>query len=334
MACDKLRTLIFACLQTMNAPESSPRIVVGFCTYNRADRLPALVGALRSQTCDEPFELLAVDNNSTDDTPNVLHALAERAGPRLRIARELQQGIVPARNRLIEEAAGADFLIMMDDDELPQLGWVQAGLSALRDGGFDCVGGKVRVKFAPEPRPAWLVDELLGFLAEVDHGDKPFEITNHGTPIWTANVGYRTSLFRQDLRFDSRYSRVGKGVGGGEDVVMFNRLLALGCRMAYQPGMVVEHFVESWRLRRSYFLRLHFTSGLRAGLYAPDVPGRSIFGAPLYLYHQALGQAWRTLRAAARQGHWLRQGMNFTYALGHIVGAQRRARTQPDLPSA
>jgi len=311
----------------MTNSTSTPRVVVAFCTYNRADRLPGLVAALRAQACDEPFELLVVDNNSSDDTPGVLRALAKQPGRRLRVVRELQQGIVPARNRLVEEAAAAEFLLMMDDDELPLSGWVQAGLVALRDEGFNCVGGRVRVKFDPQPRPAWLRDELLGFLAEVDHGDEPFVITGHGTPIWTANVGYRTSLFKDGLRFDLRYSRVGKDVGGGEDVVMFERLLTLGCRMGYSPGMGVEHFVESWRLHRGYFLKLHYTSGLLAGLHATDVSGRTLFGAPLYLYPQALRQAWRTLAAVTGgRGRWLRQGMNFTHACGRIVGTWRRAR--------
>ena len=318
----------------MTDPNQLPRVVVAFCTYNRSGRLPGLVAALRAQACDEPFDLLAVDNNSTDDTSKVLRVLAEQTGPRLRSIKELKQGIVPARNRLLAEAAGAEFLLMLDDDELPQPGWLQSGLAALRDQGLDCVGGRVRVNFEPHGRPAWLRDELLGFLAEVDHGQADFTIIDDSTPIWTANVGYRMALFAEGLRFDARYSRAGKAVGGGEDVVMFQTLLGLQVHMGYRPHMAVDHFVEPWRLCRRYFLRLHFSSGLRAGLHATDVSGRTLFGVPLYLFPQALRQAWRTVRIAlgSERSRWLRQGMNFTHACGRIVGTLRRAQLPHTAP--
>jgi glycosyltransferase involved in cell wall biosynthesis len=304
-----------------------PRLVVGFCTYNRSARLPALVAALRQQACDEPFEIVAVNNNSSDDTVAVLTRLQALQGVRLHWVTEAAQGIVPARNRLLDEARVGEFLLMLDDDELPRPGWVQQGLKALRDEGLECVGGRVHVCFDPLPRPRWLEPELLGFLAEVDHGDVPRPIVDHATPVWTANVGYRMSVFADGLRFDMRYSRVGKDVGGGEDVRMFEALLAQGRRMGYRPGMEVDHFVEPWRLRRSYFLRLHFSSGLRAGLHGTEVGGRTLLGTPLYMFPQALRQAWRTLALLLTdRSRWLRQGMNFTHACGRIVGTMRRAR--------
>lgn len=301
------------------------RVVLGFCTYRRAARLSALVQALRAQRCDEPFSILVVDNNSPDDAQAVLARLAAEPGAPLRFVTESEQGIVPARNRLLAEAAGAEFLLMLDDDELPEPGWLQQGLAALRDEGLDCVGGRVRVQFEAHERPSWLGPELLGFLAEVDYGDAAFAIRDAATPVWTANVGYRMSLFADGLRYDRRYSRVGAAVGGGEDVIMFETLLQRGCRIGYRPTMVTQHFVEPWRLKRSYFLRVHYASGLRAGLYAtPDSP-RRLFGAPLYLYPQALRQALRTLVSMLGMQPWVRQGMNFTNACGRIVGARRRA---------
>lgn len=45
-----------------------PKLIVAFCTYNRASRLPALVNALRQQACPLPFEILAANNNSLDNT--------------------------------------------------------------------------------------------------------------------------------------------------------------------------------------------------------------------------------------------------------------------------
>jgi hypothetical protein len=183
------------------------------------------------------------------------------------------------------------------------------------------------VHFQPRQRPHWLGEDLLGFLAEVDYGVAPFWITEQSTPVWTANVGYRMSLFADGLRFDARYNREGKAIGGGEDVMMFHDLLKRGARIRYRPDMVVRHFVEDWRLRRRYFLQLHYISGYKKGRWELGSHPREIFGVPPFLLSQA-GRQW--VRTAA---HWtggkpgfLRQAMNGMYALGMIAGTFRRWR--------
>src|SRR3569832_2407380 len=95
------------------------KLTFAFCTYNRASRLPSLVAAMRYQQCPVPFEILAVNNNSTDATLTKLHALAAQPGAPLRIMTKLSQSIVPARNRAIEESLDSDCLVFIDDDELP-----------------------------------------------------------------------------------------------------------------------------------------------------------------------------------------------------------------------
>ncbi len=211
------------------------KITIAICTYNRSNRLRGLVAALRAQQASAPVEILFVNNNSSDDTTQVLDALASEPGFPLRHVTEMRQGISHARNRAIEEAltSGSDHMLVMDDDELPQPGWLEAAATALRDTGADCVGGRVRVVFDDAPRPTWLGDDLLGFLAEVNHGNVPFWITGTDTPVWTANIAYNMRVFRNDpqLRFDLRYNREGTGVGGGEDVMMFESFLQRGLRI-------------------------------------------------------------------------------------------------------
>lgn len=301
------------------------KLTYAFCTYNRQDRLPALVAAMRAQQCPIPFDILAINNNSKDDTLQVLAKLAATPGPALRFVNEEEQGIVPARNRAIQEALDSDILVFVDDDELPQPGVLQAACHAILEEGADCAGGRVRVDFTPNERPRWLGDELLGFLAEVDHGPQAFWIETADTPIWTANVAYATRLFRDDsqLRFDRRYNRAGSDVGGGEDAIMFRELLARKARLRYRPDMVVHHFVEPWRLHRGYFLRLHYRAGQRYGRFQlPEYP-RTLFGVPPFLLFQFLRQCSRTVWARQR----LRQAMNASHALGTLLGyAQRKPR--------
>jgi glycosyltransferase involved in cell wall biosynthesis len=302
-------------------------LTFAFCTFNRANRLERLVAAMRAQRSPVPFEILAINNNSADHTVQVLDELARQPGAPLRWVTEPVQGIVAARNRAIAEAIDSDILVFIDDDEVPQPGLLEAASDAILHEGAQCVGGRVVVDFTTLQRPRWLRDELLGFLAAVDYGKSPFWIRDEGTPIWTANVAYDVRLFRDDpsLRFDQRYDRVGKGIGGGEDFKMFTALLQSGARIRYRPEMSVLHAVEPWRLKRRYFLRVHYRSGMRRGKFELPIYPRLLLGVPPFMLAQFTAHCWTTVRFALR-GHpsVLRQAMNATFALGAIVGYRQR----------
>lgn len=304
-------------------------LTVAFCTFKRADRLNRLVGALRAQSCTVPFEILAVNNNSPDNTLEVLAALQGEPGPALRVATETTPGIVPARNRALTEAADSDFLVFIDDDELPHPGLLQAAYDALSREGADCAGGRVLIDFSPHGRPRWLGDDLLGFLAAVDHGPEAFWITDEQTPVWTSNIAYRMAFIREHgLRFDARYNRKGASAsdfGGGEDVIMLRRLLALKAKIRYRPDMTVDHGVEPTRLNRRYFLRLHYLAGVRKGIHEMPAFPRTVLGVPPFLAVQALRQGFQAaLMTARQQPHALRQWMNVTHALGLMRGLNIR----------
>lgn len=302
-------------------------LTFAFCTYNRADRLDALVAAMRAQACPLPFDILAVNNNSGDHTEAELQRLAALPGATLRHVTETKQGIVPARNRAIAESLDRDILVFIDDDELPEPGLLTAACDALMREGARCVGGAVRVDFSPHVRPRWLGKELLGFLAEVDHGDQPLWLTDDSRLLWTANIAYDMSLFRDDpdLRFDRRYNRIGADVGGGEDAAMFRTLVSRGVPIRYRPDMVTRHFVEAWRLHRRYFLRLHYRAGERFGQYAMQDVGGGPLGVPPFMIRQWLEHTLRWgIMLLGRHPQSVRQGMNASHALGSLVGYRRR----------
>lgn len=303
-------------------------LTFAFCTYNRADRLERLVAAMREQASSLPFEILAVNNNSTDRTADVLDGLSQAPGAPLRWVNEPEQGIVPARNRAIEESLGSSILVFIDDDEVPLPGLLETAVRAILEEGADSVGGRVIVDFSENPRPAWLGDELLGFLAEVDHGNSPFWIQDASTPVWTANVAYDMDLFRGEpaLRFDGRFNRAGKVFGGGEDVAMFEALLDRRARIRYEPKMQVLHSVEPWRLRRRYFLALHYHAGIRYGTYRVPSYSKTILGIPPFLVSQLTKQVLKTASILiTRKEPALRQAMNASHALGTIRGYLKKA---------
>ncbi len=303
------------------------KIIVAICTYNRADRLPALVDALRRQDCPIQCEILAVDNNSKDDTQNVLEGLAAKKGIPLRYVKEEQQGIAYARNRAIEEALGSTFLAFIDDDEMPEPGWLETAVDALEVEGADCVGGEIRIGLAIEKCPGWLGEELRGFLGEVRQAPDPFWIVDRSSPVWSGNIAYNIKVFARGLRFDERYNRSGFGIGGGEDAVMFNTLLEQGARIRYRPDMAVEHIVEDWKLKRSYFLKLHHMAGWKQGRWDESRYRREILAVPPFMLVQAMRHMARTFGLIVQGKHGvMRQAMNAAHALGMIQGRVTRWR--------
>lgn len=304
--------------------EDQLELTVAICTYNRADRLPGLIRRLRSQEVDVAWGILVVDNNSTDSTSAVLSGLMSEPGVSLRVVKEIVQGIVHARNRAVAESLRSAYLLFMDDDEVPvSHGMLQAAVNALRDDGAACVGGKISLGFEPVERPAWLGDELLRFLGRLDHGPEPFWIRSESTPVWSGIVAYRTSLFKDDpaLRFDMRFNRAGHGIGGGEDQMMFLELLRREVPIRYQPQMEVIHFIEPFKLKRRYFIKLHYLSGVRFGRYESGPMPRTICGVPPYMIRQSFQYLIDVgMRCLRREKKALRHGMIFSYSLGAIYG--------------
>lgn len=300
-------------------------VTIAICTYNRSALLPGLVGALRAQQCPLCFEILVIDNNSSDATQNVLEQLMALPGAALRWVCETRQGIVYARNRAITETAASEYLVFIDDDELPQPGFINAALDALSREGAECVGGHITVDFTAHSRPHWLEDDVLGFLGALDYGSQPLWIENTATPLWSGNIAYRRALFeRLCLHFDVRYNRAGDGLGGGEDAAMFRTLMAAGTRMRYRPDMAITHRVDATKLRRRYFLRLHWLAGCKFGQFETLDYARTWFGIPPFMLIQALKHTGKALvMIVTRRPTALRQAMNAAHAWGMIRGTRQ-----------
>lgn len=304
-------------------------LTIAFCTFKRVNRLEKLVAELRAQNCPVPFDILAINNNSPDNTLEILDGLKTQPGAALHIVTETAPGIVPARNRALTEAKDSDILVFIDDDELPQPGFIAAAYDAIANEGAQCAGGRIDVDFSPHARPKWLDDEVAGFLGRLDHGRSPFWIDDNQTPVWSGNIAYSMAFFRAHpmLRFDANYNREGEGVGGGEDAMMLHALLALDARIRYRPDMAVWHSVDGWKLKRRYFLKLHYQAGLRKAQFGmPDFPAR-ILGMPPFMLRQLFNHCLKTIGLffTGKPG-LIRQAMNTANTLGTLVGYRRRTR--------
>jgi GT2 family glycosyltransferase len=218
-----------------------------------------------------------VDNNSNDQTHEVVEDFSCRHPGRFRYLFEPKPGKSHALNAGIREAHG-DILAFIDDDVIVERNWLRNLTAALDGNAWAGAGGRI----LPEKtfsHPPWLPldgpNNMAGILALFDLGAEPVELDQ--APFGT-NMAFRKEMFEKHGGF-----RVDLGPRPGselrnEDTEFGRRLLTAGERLRYEPSAVVYHGVPEYRLTREYFLRFCFDLGraaIRETGKRPDIWGIS-----------------------------------------------------------
>ena len=234
----------------------SIRVTVAVITHNRARLLrQALAGIVRQDYPSDRWELLVIDNNSTDDTRDAISSFATALPTPRRVA-EMRQGLDFGRNRAIEEAKG-DLIVLVDDDVIVEPDWLSqlvAPFSSESAHKIGVVGGEV-VPVFPDGLPGWLEGSHrpLGFRS--DPGPLPA-----GQAPMGANFAFPKWAFVRFGMFDTRLDRQGARLFGGGDSEMIRRLRAVGLEVWFVPGAKVLHQMPAERLTLGYSLRHAFDS--------------------------------------------------------------------------
>ena len=274
------------------------------CTYNRAARLADALTALVRQVEAPPYEVVVVDNNSTDDTPRVIAGFV--AGGRVRYASEPVQGLSYARNRGVATARG-DILAFTDDDVRVGPTWICSIAQAFAEHPeADMVGGRVDPEWEAEP-PAWLSEAGSAPLALVDYGAEPFQVRRED-PVCLigANVAVRRRALERLRGFSPKLQRVADGVGSTEDHDFQSRLIGTGAAALYDPRMAVRAVVPRERLSKRYHRAWHrghgrFYALMRDPLFERTRVG-TVLGVPAHVYRSAMREASAWASSALR-GH-------------------------------
>ena len=271
-----------------NAQQAGVNITVVVCTYNRASILKDALESLATSSVapSVSWEVLVVDNNSTDGTREVVDQCSEQNPGRFRYFFEPQQGLSFARNAGIREARG-DVIAFSDDDVKVEPSWLQNLTADVLTGNYAGAGGRIFPEWASQP-PDWLpVQERYGLapLTSFDLGASPIDLTE---PPVGANMAFRKSMFEKYGHFRTDLGRRPGTLIGDEEIEFGNRLLNGGERLRYEPSAVVHHPVQEARLRREYFLAWWFDKA-RAEILQDGVPRSQwkIYGIPLYFFRRA-----------------------------------------------
>ena len=286
-------------------------------THNRADELRETIRSIARLQVDGAWELIVVDNRSTDHTRAVIEEERAAFPTALHYLFEEEQGRYAALNTGIRAAKGL-IIATTDDDARVEPDWLTKAAAGLAAHGCDYVGGKVLPIWKASP-PHWLPHRPgphWAVLALQDHGPTPLEFGVNGIP-WPLgiNTATRREAFERTDLFDNRLGRKAGTLRNQAQREWHLRARAAGLRGFYVPEMVVHHVVEAERMQKRYFRRWYYWHGIsRAILFAKlgvdmDAPDRSeldfskvrqIAGVPRYMFRTLLTRMRDLIRARLR----------------------------------
>jgi glucosyl-dolichyl phosphate glucuronosyltransferase len=261
-------------------------VSVALCTWNRSALLRK---TLEQFTHLEPpngfdWELLVVDNNSTDETPDVLAEFATRLP--LRSLHEPSPGKSNAANLAVLEARG-DYILWTDDDVLVATDWVRQYIAAFqRYPNADVFGGRIDPWFEGTP-PRWLSDgfrAIAGVYAALDLNDPEGPVPESFYPFG-ANMAIRRAAHLCHP-FDPRIGPQPGTSIRGEEWMLVRDLRTAGAQVVWVPEARVQHFIPRARQTEAYVRDWYYGAG---ELLAKMETKRGLglcFGRPLWLWRE------------------------------------------------
>jgi hypothetical protein len=229
-------------------------ISVILTTYNRARMLHDTLTAFQkvAPPGQLPWEILVVDNNSADNTKQIVDSFADKLPLSYHCETELGQSA--ARNCGIRNCT-YEFIIFTDDDVVPCREWLLAYERAYFENPECSIFGGPIDPILPEVAiPKWAIgkDGKLSTLIAAHgqfHGLKPEQMTFFG-----ANMAYHHRNFEEHGMFPTSLGHVGKKKFGGEEVVVQTLMKSAGAKSCFVPNTRMGHVVQEHELKLSHIL--------------------------------------------------------------------------------
>ncbi len=226
------------------------------CTYNREGYLPLCLEHLKRQTAPlNSFEIVIVNNNSTDNTDSICLAF-QQENPQLNIKYviETNPGLSNARNRGIHESKG-EILCFLDDDGFAYPDYIKNLLEELeKNKAIQAFGGRIVPRYEKQ-KPKWLTKWLMPLLSVLDKGNEVCLFKGRDYPIG-ANMGFKRSIIPKVGTFRNDLGRKGTELLGGEEKDFFLNVKKRNISIYYLPNVVIDHIIPEQRLRVEYIKRM------------------------------------------------------------------------------
>lgn len=227
------------------------------CTYNRCRYLPEALESIREQTLSpQLFELIIIDNNSTDDTEKISRRfIASNPQLNTRYFFEEKKGLSYARNRGITESQ-SKIINYVDDDAILSKGYLEEMVHFFKSNPHACgAGGKVIPKYENGKEPEWMSKYLDGFIGKIDFGSSIKLFSKEMKYPVGCNMAYKKEIlqiaggFNNALQFRS------------DDKYIFYQVKKYSDQVYFVPGAWLYHYIDAHRLQMDNFKNLFLKTG-------------------------------------------------------------------------
>lgn len=237
-------------------------------TRNRSAYLRGTLDSIEKQTLSQDeFEVIVIDNGSTDDTKEVTNSFTSKIR-NLVYFYDDSPGLHVGRHRGLK-LAKADILVYADDDIIAFPSWLQAIEETFHESTVALVGGKDLPKYEADP-PFWVKEKWYKLceyghcmfeLSLIDFGDEIKEISP--SYVFGCNFSIRKEVLMETNGFHPDgmpFERI-EYRGDGESFVS-RYIRRKGLKTIYNPGASVYHMVTKDRLTLDYFKKRAFCAGV------------------------------------------------------------------------
>ena len=301
---------------------------VVICTHNRAGLLPDAIASTLDQVYpSDRFELIVVDNASSDDTQHVIEGLRSASPVDYRSVVEDSLGLSYARNRGIAEATH-EYVAFLDDDAVAAPRWLRAFNRVINEHRALVVGGRVDKSFpAGFELPEWFNTQYLTHHFGVNYRERGRNETviRIRQPLYLSggNTAYAKRLFDHFGGFNCEFGR--KGAGGllaSEETILNMQLERAGIPLYYTDEAYIRHFVDAWRVEKGHLRKKSYWSGATRALVDVTFHGYDEMRERRTEIRRELRQRMRQM--AGKPGH--RETFTWRCRISFCAGYMRMAR--------
>lgn len=233
-----------------------PLFSVVVATYNRASLLDNCLESLAVQDLnDADYEVLIIDNNSTDETGQVGRDYCHR-NLNFRLLTENSQGLSFCRNRGWQEARGI-FVAYIDDDALASANWLREAERFINNHPeVEAFGGPYEA-FSLIKIPAWFPPSY----GRLDHGSKDRILSLEREWISGTNMFFRCRLLEKLKGFNNQLGMKKDQLGYGEETNLLIKLKEMDIPVYYVQAVRVKHLIAPYKLSLLWLLKSEFNAG-------------------------------------------------------------------------
>ena len=237
------------------------RLSICVCTYNRAHILPYCLNSLTKLKvpagCEA--EILVIDNNSRDNTKEVVSNFSRRSPIAVLYFHEPQQGLSAARNRAIKEASG-EYFGFLDDECVVRSDWLQIIIADIEEFAPFIIGGPYIGALVPGAAPPkWFKTDYGNAYFLADNFKRGYQEEFRAS---AGNIFLHRTVFEKQ-QFDRNFGLDGDKMKFGEETVLQERFLSENAEamVFYEPRIEVAHYILPHKMSLSYHARREMELG-------------------------------------------------------------------------